>query len=102
MREPPSLLPIILRDYARFGLLRFIATARSALNDRPEEKLPRIPAPTLVIKGSRDAFVSTAWVEDMVELLPLGELAVVPGAPHATHYAAPKTVAALVDRFFSS
>jgi 2-hydroxy-6-oxonona-2,4-dienedioate hydrolase len=100
VREPPSLLPIIVRDYLRFGLRRFVATAGAALRDRPEDKLPRIPSPTLVIKGQRDAFVSTDWVEEMVALLPQGELAVVPRAPHATHYAAPRSVATLVERFF--
>jgi pimeloyl-ACP methyl ester carboxylesterase len=101
VREPPSLLPIIVRDYLRFGLRRFVATAGAALRDRPEDKLTRIPSPTLVVKGERDAFVSTDWVEEMVELLPRGELAVVPRAPHATHYAAPRSVADLVERFIS-
>ena len=102
MREPPTLLPIIVRDYLRFGLRRFVATAGAALRDRPEDKLPRISAPTLVIKGERDAFVSTDWVEEIVELLPRGELAVVPRAPHATHYAAPRSVAALIEGFSSN
>ena len=97
MREPPTLLPIIVRDYLRFGLRRFVATAGAALRDRPEDKLPSISAPTLVIKGERDAFVSTDWAEEIVELLPRGELAVVPRAPHATHYAAPRSVAALIE-----
>ena len=101
MREPPTLLPIIVRDYLRFGLRRFVATAGAALRDRPEDKLPRITAPTLVIKGERDAFVSTDWAEEIVERLPRGELAVVPRAPHATHYAAPRSVAALVEGFRS-
>ena len=35
VREPPSLLPIIVRDYLRFGLRRFVATAGAALRDRP-------------------------------------------------------------------
>ena len=101
VREPPSLLPIIVRDYLRFGLRRFVATAGAALRDRPEDKLPRMTSPTLVIKGERDAFISTDWVEEMVGLLPVGELAVVPRAPHATHYAAPRSVAALVEAFVS-
>jgi len=101
MREPPTLLPIIVRDYLRFGLRRFVATAGAALRDRPEDKLPRITAPTLVIKGERDAFVSTDWAEEIVERLPRGELAVVPRAPHATHYAAPHSVATLIEGFIS-
>lgn len=95
-REPLSLAAIIAVDYARFGPLRFAATARSALDDRPEDKLPRIPAPALVVKGGRDGFVSTAWCKRVAGGLPRGELVVVPGEPHAVHYTAPARVAALV------
>jgi pimeloyl-ACP methyl ester carboxylesterase len=95
-REPLSLAGIIAVDYARFGPFRFAATARSALGDRPEDKLARIPAPTLVVKGGHDAFVSTAWCDRVATGLPRGELVVVPGEPHAVHYTAPARVAALV------
>lgn len=96
VREPPSLLAIVALDYAIFGPLRFVATARAALRDRPEEKLPHVDVPTLVVRGERDGFVSQRWCEDAARLLPRGRLAVVPGVAHAAHYAAPERVAALV------
>jgi pimeloyl-ACP methyl ester carboxylesterase len=96
IREPPSLLAIIALDYAIFGPRRFVATARSALRDRPEDKLPHVRAPTLVVRGERDGFVSQRWCDDAARLLPHGRLAVVPGVAHAAHYAAPGRVAALV------
>jgi pimeloyl-ACP methyl ester carboxylesterase len=97
LREPASLVGIIAVDYARFGPLRFAATARSALDDRPEDKVGRIDAPTLVVKGGRDGFVSAAWCERLASGLARGELVVVPGEPHAVHYTAPGRVAALVQ-----
>jgi 2-hydroxy-6-oxonona-2,4-dienedioate hydrolase len=98
-REPFSLLPIIVRDYLRFGPLRFARTARFALDDRPESKLARIEAETLVVRGERDAFVSEAWAERVVRSLPDGRGAVVPGAAHAAYYSAPEELAAIVRPF---
>jgi pimeloyl-ACP methyl ester carboxylesterase len=96
VREPPSLLAIIALDYATFGPLRFVATARAALRDRPEEKLPRVDVPALVVRGERDGFVSQRWCEDAARLLPRGRLVVVRGVAHAAHYAAAGRVAELV------
>ena len=95
-REPPSLLRIIAREYATFGLRRLAATARFALADRIEDKLPRVQAPALVIRGGRDPLVPQRWAEEAASLLPRGRLAVVPGEPHACHYTAPRAVAELV------
>jgi pimeloyl-ACP methyl ester carboxylesterase len=96
LREPPSLVPIIAQDYARFGPLRLAATARAALRDRIEERLPRIDVPAVVVRGERDAFVSQRWCEEAAALLPNGRLSVVAGAAHAAHYSHPDEVAALV------
>jgi pimeloyl-ACP methyl ester carboxylesterase len=96
VREPPSLLAIVALDYAIFGPLRFVATARSALRDRPEDKLPHVDVPALVVRGARDGFVSQRWCEDAARLLPHGRFAVVPGVAHAAHYSAADRVAALV------
>lgn len=98
--EPPPLLAIIALDYARFGPRRFVATARAALADRIEEKLPRIEAPALVIRGEHDTLAPQGWCEEAAALLPNGRpLAVVPGAAHAAHYSAPGPAASLVRSF---
>jgi pimeloyl-ACP methyl ester carboxylesterase len=60
-----------------------------ALEDRVETKLPRIGTPTLVVRGSRDVLVSQEWAERMVQLLPRGELLVMPGLAHTINYTAP-------------
>ena len=98
-REPLSLLPILLRDYFTFGPLRFFTTARFALSDTPEEKMPQVRAPTLVVRGERDAFVSDAWMERCAQLLPRATTATVRGAGHAVNYSAPAALARIVAPF---
>jgi pimeloyl-ACP methyl ester carboxylesterase len=94
-REPLSLLAHPAQDGV-MGLRALLATARSALADRIEDRLPLIEQPTLVLRGSADSFVSVAWAERVAELLPRARLVVVPGEPHAVHYTRPDLVGELV------
>ncbi len=98
-REPPSLLPIMLLDYLSAGLRRSLATFRYALEDRMEEKLPHLRAPTLVVRGERDPIVPQRWAERAARLLPEGSLVVVPGASHTMNYAVPSELARVVRSF---
>jgi 2-hydroxy-6-oxonona-2,4-dienedioate hydrolase len=59
--ERPSLALAHLRDYAHAGLRRSLATFRCTLADRIEDKLPRVQARTLVVRGERDTIVPQAW-----------------------------------------
>jgi pimeloyl-ACP methyl ester carboxylesterase len=95
-REPLSLLSIAARDNAAVGMRALLATARSVLADRIEERLPLIEQPTLVVVGERDAFVGADWARQTAALLPRGRLLVVPGEPHAVHYTRPDIVAEIV------
>jgi 2-hydroxy-6-oxonona-2,4-dienedioate hydrolase len=96
-REPGSLLARTAYDDARFGVGALLVTARSALADRIEERLPLITQPTLIVRGERDGFVGQTWAETAAALLPRGQLVVVPGQPHAVHYTRPELVARMVD-----
>lgn len=98
-REPGSLLARTAGDDIRFGVGALLATARSALADRIEERLPLITQPALVVRGERDGFVGLSWAETAAALLPRGELVVVPRQPHAVHYTRPNLIAAMVDAF---
>ena len=96
-REPGSLLARTACDDARFGIGALLATARSALADRIEERLPLITQPALVVRGERDGFVGQSWAETAAALLPRGQLVVVPRQPHAVHYTRPDLIAGMVD-----
>ncbi len=104
--EPWRLALVVLRDYFRVGPLRFLATLRSALADRIEEKLPLIGAPTIIVCGARDPVVTVAWAADAARLVGMSSrgaagatLSVVPTAAHALPYDDPNAFAALIGDF---
>lgn len=84
----------LVADYARAGVRRAAATVRAALRDRIENRLPHLPAPTLVLRGTADPITTPAWALEVTHLLPHGRLVTVPHAPHAMSFDAPE---ALVD-----
>jgi 2-hydroxy-6-oxonona-2,4-dienedioate hydrolase len=97
--EPGSLLLIQLRDYWRAGFRRALHTFRFMMADRIEEKLPHVRAPTLVVRGARDAVVPQRWAETAAELLPDARLRVIPGAAHAVNYDSPLELVRVIRPF---
>lgn len=95
-REPLQLVAIAAADDLGVGMRRLVATARAALDDRIEDRLPLVEQPAVVVRGGADEFVSAAWAEQVVSLLPDARLVVVPGEPHAVHFTQPATVAGIV------
>jgi 2-hydroxy-6-oxonona-2,4-dienedioate hydrolase len=81
---------ITVVDYVKAGMRRIRATMRMAIEDRIEDKLPRIAAPTLVVRGGNDPLVPQEWADEVVRRLPRGELRVLPGLGHTINYTAPK------------
>ena len=99
-REPRSLLALAARDDAVFGVGALLATARSALADRIEQRLPLIVQPTVVVRGEEDGFVGQRWAETAAALLPRSRLVVVPREPHAVHFTRPDLIARVVHKLF--
>jgi pimeloyl-ACP methyl ester carboxylesterase len=97
-KEDPLQLPILVRDVRDAGLHRVVGTLVHALRDPIEDKLPLVRVPVLVTRGSREPIVPVAWATTATRLLPLGELAVVPG-PHNANYGAADPLGALVLAF---
>lgn len=98
-REPPSLVPIELRDLLAAGPRRGWRTLRYGLENRIEENLPRVRAPALVVRGSRDPICPQRWAEEAVRLLPEGRLVVLDGAAHTANFGAPAEFADLIRDF---
>ncbi len=92
-------MPVELRDYLSAGTRRGWRTLRHALEDQIEENLPRVRAPALVVRGSRDPICPQRWAEEAARLLPRGRLAVLPGAAHAANFGAPARFAGLIRDF---
>ena len=66
-----------------------------------EAKLPLVRAPALVVRGSADPIVPERWARQVANLLPHGRLVVIPGAPHAAHFAAAEKVLHAVEPFLA-
>jgi pimeloyl-ACP methyl ester carboxylesterase len=102
LRERLSLLPIIFYDYLKAGVWRTFRTLHLLVRDPVEERLPNLAVPTLVVRGEHDMIVPEAWVEEIVRLVPQGQLAVIPGGAHAVHYGAAATLADVVRAFVAT
>jgi pimeloyl-ACP methyl ester carboxylesterase len=98
LREPPSLWWLITRDYARMGVRRFVRTARFAYRQRLAALLPRVAAPTLVLRGAHDGLVSERWCTEVAALLPHGRFVPLAVGGHAVHYTDPGVVAQEVEQ----
>lgn len=91
--EPFRLTGIVLADYARFGPLALLRQARYALDDRIEERLPRLDVPAVVIRGIHDQICPSRWAQEAAALLPQGRLVTIGGAAHTPHFSHPREVA---------
>jgi pimeloyl-ACP methyl ester carboxylesterase len=66
------------------------------LDDRLENRIAGLGMPALVVRGTRDPIVSSAWARLLAERAQ-GEVVEVPG-PHVVMYTAPERVAAAILR----
>ncbi len=98
-QEPLSLMPVIFRDYSAFGVRRGAITLWHALADDVVGKLPRIQAPTLIVRGENDPIVPRSWTSRMLDLLPNGSFTEIPGAAHAANFSHPEELARLTESF---
>ncbi|MTV25865.1 alpha/beta fold hydrolase [Nitriliruptoraceae bacterium ZYF776] len=94
-----SMRRTIARDFVRAGPPRVVGTFRHALHDRPEERLPFLHQPALVVRGSRDPVVPPRWAREVADGLPRGELRELPGATHAVNHEQPAQTARVLDHF---
>ena len=81
-RQEPGDIKLLAAEYRAAGFRRVYETFNYCRRYPLEEKVQQVRAPTLVVRGDRDKLVSQCWAERVTELLPRGELAIVPGAAH--------------------
>ena len=98
-REPVSLIPLQAFDYLGNGPVRTVVTFRKALAQRMIERVGRLAAPTLIVRGERDPIVTDWFVRELAARMPRATVETVRGAGHALNYNSPREVASSVDRF---
>jgi pimeloyl-ACP methyl ester carboxylesterase len=100
--EPPALGLVVARDYLDAGPRRILATFRAALADPLTERLARIDAPVLVVRGERDAIVPERWASELTESLPDARLVTIPDHAHTLNYSAPRELARAIRPFLAA
>lgn len=101
-RREPMHIVSFGRDYARAGAGRIVSTFEAILSHKIENALPLVRAPTLVVRGSRDAIVSQKWAECVAALIPDGRWVVVPGCAHSMSQFWPLELARVVRPFLAA
>ncbi len=97
LRHEPARVKLIASiDYVfRCGIPYFLRQIPHLLEDRMEDRLPRLAAKGLVICGDKDVVSPEAWSREVAGLLRQGSYATVAG-PHVVMFTDPKRVAALI------
>ena len=70
LREPPSMLPIAVRDYLRFGVLQSLSLFKAMTQYPTLDRLPNLSVPTLVIAGESDPLVKIDEEERALRVAP--------------------------------
>ena len=68
----PGMDPIAYRDYWAAGIYRVLRTFHYSIQHRPEDRLPEIAIPVLVVRGSADPICRQDWAEEVAQRLPRG------------------------------
>jgi pimeloyl-ACP methyl ester carboxylesterase len=76
----------VFTDYARTGPRWYLKTLPFMLGYDLRAVLPRVAAPTLVLRGARDPIAPHGWTEQVARLLVRSRLAEVPGAHHVVQF----------------
>lgn len=94
--EPPSANWIVAGDYLRCGPGRYLSALPSMLVYPIEERAPRLRAPTIVVRGSRDPVSPGDWADRVAGVIPDASRLDVPGASHVVQHSAAPVVAAAI------
>lgn len=96
--ESPQVIVVGAREYVRAGP-HLTTKFRAMLAHRPEEVLPRVSAPTLVLRGENDLVSPREWCRRIADGLPDGRLAEIAGHGHETMIRDAAPAAALIRAF---
>lgn len=92
-REPFSVVPVVLADYARTGPVAMLQATREMLRHAVIDRLALVRVPVVVMRGSRDPICTQGWAGRLAATAPHGRLVVVPGAAHALEWSHPAVIA---------
>lgn len=102
LRESPSLLPVVLRDYLRAGPRRVLHTGVLADAEDTIATVAQLAAMPLIIRGGRDTVVPIGDTRRLLRAVPGATFIEIPGGAHAIHWSRPRAVADDVAAFLAA
>jgi 2-hydroxy-6-oxonona-2,4-dienedioate hydrolase len=99
LAERLSLPFLLLGDYLRARPRRAVEELDVMFEDHIEDKLPRIEAPSMVLRGERDYIAPQRWVEEVADRLGADRLITLPNLGHALNYSAPDELMRFIRPF---
>jgi non-heme chloroperoxidase len=97
---PEAFMEMVIEETCKAPSRVWKAAMAGLIEDAPE-RIGAIAAPTLLVWGDRDAFVSSADQDALLARIPDAELKVYAGGGHAMHWEQPDRFAADVAEFAS-
>jgi 2-hydroxy-6-oxonona-2,4-dienedioate hydrolase len=99
--NPKPMGKIARQDYRACGIRRLLKTFQYSIRHRPEDLLPQISVPVLVVRGSNDPICRPEWVEEIVRRLPQGRLVEIPNVQHTLVWTASQQLARVCRPFLA-
>lgn len=94
--ETPAINAVVFADYLRCGVPWYLTQLRHMLAYPIEDRVPSLPCPLLVIRGSRDPIAGLEWCRLLRSRARQATLVLIPGQHHVAQQSAPRAVASAI------
>jgi pimeloyl-ACP methyl ester carboxylesterase len=102
LRESPSSNWIVFTDYLKCGPRWYFTELPVMMKYPTEERLSRVQAPVLILRGSRDHVAGPEWSLRLSRAVAQGRLVEIPGVGHVAQHMRPKAVADAIRSFVTA
>jgi 2-hydroxy-6-oxonona-2,4-dienedioate hydrolase len=99
-REPPSLVPLQAFDYLGNGPIRTYSTFLKAVKHDMLQRVSRLQAPCVVLRGEFDEIVSQVWVDELARRMSGACVRTIAGAGHALNYNSAPVIGPIILGFW--
>lgn len=99
--ERPGQIPLLVRDYARTGLVSMARGMDAARHHRLDHALTGVTCPVLVVRGRNDAICPVDWAAALAAAAPRGTARTLPEGAHMVPVTHPAALAARIAAFLA-
>jgi pimeloyl-ACP methyl ester carboxylesterase len=97
--EHPGQIPLLVRAYARTGLVSMARGMDAARRHRLDRTLAGVTCPVLVVRGRADAICPADWAAALAAATPQGSVETLPAGAHMVPVTHPEALAARIAAF---